>query len=86
MRTKKRGFGVDDQENEVGINCVAIPIYLDGAVAPAGAISISAVSFRTPLAALVDIVPEVTEAIRAHLGAQAVRSEPSSSVSDPDAS
>lgn len=73
VRTRERGFGVDDQENEVGINCVAVPIYLDGAAVPAGAISISAVSFRTPLPTLVAGVPDVIEAIRNHLGHDAVR-------------
>lgn len=73
VRTRERGFGVDDQENEVGINCVAIPIHLDGAAVPSGAISISAVSFRTPLPALVEVVPDLIDAIRAHLGPHAVR-------------
>ena len=66
--TRERGYGVDDEENEVGVNCVAIPIYLDGSVEPAGAISISAVRFRCPLERLVENVPQVRAAIAAHLG------------------
>ena len=46
--TRERGFGIDDEENEVGITCVAVPIHLDGSAAASGAISISAVRFRTP--------------------------------------
>ena len=28
--TRSRGYGIDDQENELGVNCVAIPVHLDG--------------------------------------------------------
>jgi IclR family acetate operon transcriptional repressor len=66
--TRRRGYGVDDQENEIGINCVAVPVYLDGSTSPSGAVSVSAVSFRTPLKRLVAAVPEVTGAISRHLG------------------
>ena len=70
--TRQRGYAIDDQENEVGINCVAIPIYLDGAPVPAGAVSVSAVRFRTPLTALVEAVPAIKEAIIQRLGVHAV--------------
>jgi IclR family acetate operon transcriptional repressor len=70
--TSKRGFAVDDEENEVGINCVAIPILLDGSQTPAGAISISAVRFRTPLASLVEAVPAIRDTIRQRLGPNAL--------------
>ena len=46
--TRQRGFGIDNQENEIGVNCVAIPIHLDGSATPSGAISVSAVTFRFP--------------------------------------
>lgn len=71
--TRQRGYGVDDQENEVGVNCVAIPIYLDGSPRPSGAISISAVRFRCPLQRLVESVPEFRRVIVAHLGESAVQ-------------
>lgn len=70
--TRARGYGVDDQENEVGVNCVAIPIHLDGALAPAGAISVSAVTFRCPLNQLVAAVPDIRRVIGKHLGAGAL--------------
>lgn len=66
--TRERGYGLDDEENEVGVACLAIPVRLGGATAPSGAISISAVTFRTPLARLVDAVPEIRGIIAAHLG------------------
>ncbi|WP_243076325.1 IclR family transcriptional regulator [Microbacterium sp. SS28] len=71
--TRARGFAIDDQENEVGINCVAVSIYLDGSATPAGAISVSAVRFRTPLESLVDAVPAIRETIGQRLGANALR-------------
>ena len=70
--TRERGFAVDDQENEVGINCVAIPIHLEGSTSPAGAISVSAVSFRTPLRTLLETVPAIRDAIVERLGPSAL--------------
>lgn len=71
--TRERGFAIDDQENEIGVNCVAIPVYLDGSPSPAGAISISAVSFRTALHDLVDAIPTIRATIVQRLGDGAVR-------------
>ena len=70
--TRARGYGLDDQENELGVNCLAIPVHLDGASAPSGAISVSGVTFRCPLPTLVDAVPAIREAIGRHLGASAL--------------
>jgi len=56
---RRRGFAVDDQENEVGVNCLALPVFLASPRVPTGAVSISALTFRTPLAALVDSVDEI---------------------------
>ena len=66
--TRRRGFAVDDQENEVGINCVAVPIFLDGSSTPAGAVSISAVAFRCPIERLTDQVAQIRETIAEMLG------------------
>jgi IclR family acetate operon transcriptional repressor len=71
--TKELGYGVDDQENEVGVNCVAIPIYLDGSTEPVGAISVSGVSFRCPLDTLVAAIPDIRASVQRHLGPGAVR-------------
>jgi IclR family acetate operon transcriptional repressor len=67
-KTRERGYAIDDEENEVGVNCVAFPIYLDGSLVPTGAISVSAVRFRCPLDRLVAAVPEMRETIREQLG------------------
>jgi IclR family acetate operon transcriptional repressor len=49
-RIRDQGYAVDDQENEVGINCVAVPVGR-GPGQP-GAVSVSALAYRTPLAEL----------------------------------
>jgi IclR family acetate operon transcriptional repressor len=71
--SRERGYGLDDQENEVGVNCLAIPVHLDGSPTPSGAVSISAVTFRCPLPQLVQAVPEIRDTIVRHLGAGALR-------------
>ncbi|WP_146842327.1 IclR family transcriptional regulator [Cellulomonas composti] len=55
-RTRARGYAVDDEENELGIVCLAVPVSL-GAVT--GAVSVSALAYRTPLARLVADVPTI---------------------------
>jgi DNA-binding IclR family transcriptional regulator len=58
-KTRERGYGLDDQENEAGVNCLAVPAYLTSPTVPSGAISISGLSYRTPLSALVDDLPAI---------------------------
>jgi len=58
-RTRERGYGVDDQENEPGVSCLAIPAYLTSPSVPSGAISISGLSYRTPIQRLVDDLPAI---------------------------
>ncbi|MEV2212101.1 IclR family transcriptional regulator [Streptomyces sp. NPDC050997] len=62
--TRERGYGLDDQENETGVNCLSLPVYATSPTMPSGALSISALVYRTPLHTLVDAVDE----IRAVLG------------------
>ncbi|GIM92871.1 IclR family transcriptional regulator [Paractinoplanes toevensis] len=57
--TRERGFGTDDQENEPGVNCLAVPAYLTSPTVPSGAISISGLTYRTPIEKLVDDVPAI---------------------------
>lgn len=59
MRIRHRGYAVDDQENERGVNCFALPIYLTSPSEPSGAVSISALAYRTPLSALVESLDEI---------------------------
>ncbi|WP_406322457.1 IclR family transcriptional regulator [Streptomyces sp. NBC_00519] len=57
--TRERGYGVDAQENETGVNCLALPVYLTSSTTPSGAVSVSALAYRTPLATLVDALAEI---------------------------
>lgn len=58
-RIRELGYSVDDQENEAGINCVAVAAYLTSPTVPSGAVSISAVGYRTSLDTLVDAIPDI---------------------------
>ena len=64
----RRGYAIDDEENELGITCVAVPVYTDSSPTPVGAISISAVTFRCPKEQLVGLVPTLRATIQRHLG------------------
>ncbi len=65
LRTiRAQGYACDDQENEPGVNCLALPLYATSPTAPSGAVSISALTYRTPLSILLDSLTE----IRAVLG------------------
>jgi IclR family transcriptional regulator, acetate operon repressor len=68
-RTRARGYGVDDQENEVGIVCVAVPAFLTAPARPSGAVSVSALAYRTPLQRLVDDVASIVKIVNADSGA-----------------
>lgn len=56
---REQGCAVDDQENEVGVNCVAVPVFLTSATTPSGAVSVSALAYRTSLPSLVEALPEI---------------------------
>lgn len=62
--TRERGYGIDDQENELGVNCVAVPVLVDPDLPPTGAVSVSALAFRTPLAILVKSIDEIAAIVR----------------------
>lgn len=67
--TRERGYGVDDQENEVGIHCLAVPVYATTPAVPSGAVSVSALAYRTSLPALIDAVDDI-RGVLGHLGAE----------------
>lgn len=56
---RERGYAVDDEENETGVACLALPVYALAPGTPSGALSVSALTYRTPLATLVDAVDEI---------------------------
>ena len=57
------GYGTDDQENEPGINCLAVPVFMNSPTMPSGAISISAMAYRTPLQRLVEELPAIRRVV-----------------------
>ncbi|GAA2895879.1 IclR family transcriptional regulator [Nonomuraea rubra] len=59
VRIREQGYATDDQENEPGVNCVAVAAYLTSPTVPSGAISVSGLAYRTPLRKLVDDVPAI---------------------------
>jgi len=64
--TRSRGFGVDDQENEVGVNCLAVAVFIDpSAPSPSGAVSVSALTQRLPMAQLVTKAPRIAQRVAA---------------------
>lgn len=60
---RSRGYSVDDQENEPGVNCIALPFFRSSSSMPDGGISISAITQRTPLQELVDDLPALRDVI-----------------------
>ena len=62
-----RGFSVDDQENEPGVNCIAVPVYLSSPSEPSGAVSVSALAYRTPLNALIAELATIRSIVDGHV-------------------
>jgi len=60
-----RGYAVDDQENDPGIVCLAVPVFLTSPTRPTGAVSVSAPVSRTPLATLVAEVDAIRATVTA---------------------
>jgi len=66
--TRERGYALDDQENEPGVNCIAFAVFTGPRERPAGAISVSAVAQRTPVARLAEQAEEIRALIEERLG------------------
>ncbi len=62
------GYALDREEHEEGINCLAIPLFLTSATVPDGALSVTAVAKRFPLARLESSIERAREVIKEHLG------------------
>lgn len=66
--TRERGYAIDREESEPGINCIAFPVFLDSPSRPTGAISVSAVAMRTGLKELEAAAAEMRAIIEDKLG------------------
>ncbi|WP_426592880.1 IclR family transcriptional regulator [Cellulomonas sp. McL0617] len=66
---RARGYSVDDQENELGVNCLALPIYLASPTEPSGAISISALAHRMSLDRILVDLPVIRAIVGGDLDA-----------------
>jgi len=65
---RRRGYGLDNEESETGINCLGLPLFLTSRAEPEGAISITALQQRNPVEKLAAGVEEARAIIRATLG------------------
>jgi IclR family acetate operon transcriptional repressor len=70
-RVRERGFSIDHEENEPGVGCVALPVFLGPGPQPSGAVSVTTIMRRTPLETLIDEIDEIRAILRAHLPAGA---------------
>jgi IclR family acetate operon transcriptional repressor len=62
-RVREVGFALDDEENEQGVNCIALPYFLSSPSIASGGVSVSALSYRTPLQKLVEDIPALREIV-----------------------
>lgn len=67
-RIREVGYALDREENELGIVCLALPLWLTSDRRPDGAISITSVGYRTTSEQLVDSVDHIRELVGQHLG------------------
>lgn len=65
---REQGYALDLEENEVGLNCIAFPLFLDSPTRPTGAVSISAVTQRIDPQGLRDAAPHIRSVITERLG------------------
>ncbi len=65
VRTRERGYAIDDQENELGVNCLAVPVRLGPDSGVTGAVSVSALAFRLPLPELIERLDQIRDIVGA---------------------
>ena len=66
--TRERGYALDREESESGVNCIAFPLFLDSPSRPTGAISVSAVAMRTDLDRLEGAAEEIRAIVEEPFG------------------
>jgi DNA-binding IclR family transcriptional regulator len=59
-----QGYAVDDQVIDLGVNCLAVPAFLNSLTTPSGAFSVSAVAYRTKVERLVENLLSIVELTR----------------------
>lgn len=67
-RINARGYAIDDQESEIGINCIAFPLFRASPSIASGAISVAALKHRRGLDELESVAEEIRGTIHEHLG------------------
>jgi IclR family acetate operon transcriptional repressor len=68
VEVRERGYALDREEHEAGINCLAIPLFLTSTSVPDGALSVTAVATRFPLSRLERSFEQARGVVREHLG------------------
>ena len=66
--TRERGYALDREESELGVNCIAFPLFLDSGRSPSGGVSVAAVAMRTDTAQLESVAERLRAAIEKDLG------------------
>lgn len=62
--SREQGYAIDDEENELGGRCIAVPIF-DRTRAPVAAVSVSAPTARLPLSDVPKVAIQVRETAKA---------------------
>ena len=65
---RERGYALDREESELGVNCIAFPLFLGSGRNPSGALSVSAVALRTDVRRLEAAAEGIRSTIEAALG------------------
>jgi IclR family acetate operon transcriptional repressor len=65
---RERGYALDREESELGVNCIAFPLFLGSGQRPSGAVSVSAVAMRTDVARLEAVAERIRSVIEEALG------------------
>ena len=75
---RERGFATENQENEIGVSCLAVPIWLTSPrPSQLGAISVSGLTYRTPLETLAEAAGKIASIVTSKTGsALAVATHP----------